>query len=160
MQNIQRILPKNARIHKSIELPTNHQFLNSSEHVKWSLLNLRNIRKRKFCIILGEKYLVIHVQVPSWHPQQHICHLQKSEPSLYDSLTNNVHFNKRVHPHQTTGYKVLGFAEKIALFAHRVPLYFFWNWNFSKVLLVLVRTAAKQIQTHILQFPFYFFMSL
>jgi hypothetical protein len=65
-------------ISESIEPPTNPQLLNSSEHVKWSLRNLRNIRKGKFCIISGGEYLVIHVQVPSWHPQQHICHLQKS----------------------------------------------------------------------------------
>jgi hypothetical protein len=56
--------------------------------------------------------LVIHVQVPSWHPQQHICHLHKSEP-------NNLHFIQRVHPHQT-GTKVSGFRGKIVLFAHRV----------------------------------------
>ncbi len=96
----------------STEPPTNPQFLNSSEHVKWSLHNLRNIRNGKFCIILRGKYLEIHVQVPSWHPQQHICHLQKSEPSLYDSLTNILHFIKRRHPHQTTGSKVPEFRGK------------------------------------------------
>ncbi len=92
-------------VSESIEPPTNPQFLNSSGHVKWSLHNLRNIRNGKFRIILGGKYLVIHMQVPSWHPQQHICHLQKSEPSLYDSLTNILHFIKRRHPQQTTGSK-------------------------------------------------------
>jgi hypothetical protein len=55
---------------------------------------------------------VIHVQVLSWHPQQHICHLQKSEPSLYDSLTNILHFIKGGHPHQTTGSKVPEFRGK------------------------------------------------
>jgi hypothetical protein len=55
---------------------------------------------------------VIHVQVPSWHPQQHICHPRKSEPSLYDSLTNILHFIKRTHPHQTTGSKVPEFRGK------------------------------------------------
>jgi hypothetical protein len=97
---------------ESIEPPTNPQFLNSSEHVKWSLLNLRNVRNGKFYIIFGGKYLVIHVQVPFWHPQQHICHLQKSESSLYDSLTNIQHFIKRRHSHQTTGSKVPEFRGK------------------------------------------------
>jgi hypothetical protein len=99
-------------VSESIEPPTSPQFLNSSEHLKWSLYNLRNIRNRKFCIILGGKYLVIHVQVPSRHPQQHIYHLQKSESSLYDSLTNILHFIKRGHPHQTTGSKVPEFHGK------------------------------------------------
>jgi hypothetical protein len=102
-------------ISESIEPPTNPQFLNSSEHVKWSLHNLKNIRKRKFCIIFRGKYLKIHVQVPSWHPQQHICHLQKSEPSLYDSLANILHFTHIRRPVK----KFQSFAEKIALFAHR-----------------------------------------
>jgi hypothetical protein len=44
-------------ISESIEPPTNPQVLNSSGHLKWSPVNLRNIRKAKFCIIYGEKYL-------------------------------------------------------------------------------------------------------
>jgi hypothetical protein len=63
-------------------------------------------------LIFGGKYLVIHVQVPSWHPQQHICHIRKSKPSLYDSLTNILRFIKGGHPHQTTGSKVPEFRGK------------------------------------------------
>ncbi len=40
-------------ISESIEPPTNPQFLNSSGHDKWSLHNLKNIRKRNFCNIFG-----------------------------------------------------------------------------------------------------------
>jgi hypothetical protein len=38
-------------ISESVEPPTNPQFLNSSRHVKWSLHNLRNIRKLVMSII-------------------------------------------------------------------------------------------------------------
>jgi hypothetical protein len=79
-------------ISESIEPPTNPQFLNSSGHDKWSLHNLRNIRKGKFCNIFRRKYLEIHVHVPSKHPQQHSCLLPKSNPSQDESLFNSEHF--------------------------------------------------------------------
>ncbi len=77
---------------ESIEPPTDPQFLNSSGHVKWSLLNLRNIRKEKFCIIFGRKYVEIRLLVPSWHPQQHIWHLPKSNLGQNESLFHNLYF--------------------------------------------------------------------
>ncbi len=70
-------------ISESIEPPTNPQFLKSSGHVKWSLLNLRNVRKGKYCIIFIRK-LEIYLLVPSRHPQQHISHFPKSKLSQDD----------------------------------------------------------------------------
>jgi hypothetical protein len=94
---------------KSIEPPTHPQLLNSSGLVKWSPLNLRNIRKGKFCTVFEGKYLEIHVQVPSWHPQQLNIPLLKSKLGQDDSLFNNLYFIKGAYPHQTTGSKVPDF---------------------------------------------------
>jgi hypothetical protein len=96
-------------INESIEPPRNPQFLNSSGLIKWSVHNLRNIRKGKFCIIFGEKFLEIHVQVPSWHFQQHICHRLKSKLGQDESLFKNLYFIKWALVNQTTRSKVTDF---------------------------------------------------
>ncbi len=57
---------------ESIEPPKFPQLLNSSGHVKWSFLNLRNVRNGKFRINFVRKCLEIYLLVPSRHPQQHI----------------------------------------------------------------------------------------
>jgi hypothetical protein len=59
--------------------------------------------------IFGEKYLEIHVQIPSWHLQQHNIQLLKSKLSQDESPFNNLNFIKGAHPHQTTGSKVPDF---------------------------------------------------
>jgi hypothetical protein len=101
-------------ISESIEPPTNPQFLNSSGHVQWSLHNLRNIRKGKFCNIFGGKYLEIHVHVPSKHPQQHIYHLQKSNLSQDESLFNSEHFITPTSDERFKSYRFL--SQKSAFF--------------------------------------------
>jgi hypothetical protein len=60
------------------------------------------------------------VQVTSKHPQEHSCHLPKSNLSQDESLFNSKRFNKRAHPYQTTGSKVTDFCTKKVLFSHRV----------------------------------------
>jgi hypothetical protein len=74
----------------------------------------------KICIIFGEKYLEIHVHVPFKHPQQHSCHLPKSNLCQDESLFNSEHFIKKAHPHQTTSSKVTSFWAKKCFFFHRV----------------------------------------
>jgi hypothetical protein len=49
---------------------------------------------------------------PSRHPQQRICHLQKSDFSLYDSLINNLHFKKNLAQIGQQIQKLQSFAKK------------------------------------------------
>jgi hypothetical protein len=52
--------------------------------------------------------MVIHLHVPSRHPQQLIYHLLKFKMDPDESLINNQHFikTKRARPNRTTGSKV------------------------------------------------------